>query len=298
MYNHQLDTFITVADCGSFTKAAERLFISTSAVVQQINSLEDHLGLKLFLRGPRGISLTEAGSSLYEDSLRMISLSRDAIARAQKSSESSETIIRVGSSIMNPCRPAMDIWRKISHLHTGFKLQIVPFDDSWTRVLDTFDSLGESFDFLVAACDSKTWLKHASFLRISTCSLCMAVSPDHPLAGKRLLKVPELAGETVMMIPYGDSPILDRIRARLLSEAPGITIKDTVRFYDVEVINRCEVENNMLLTLSTWADVHSGLNTIPVDWDYKMPYGILYSKHPSEKMISFIGIIKEALKDT
>ena len=200
---------------------------------------------------------------------------------------------------MNPCRPAMDIWRKISHLHTGFKLQIVPFDDSWTRVLDTFDSLGESFDFLVAACDSKTWLKHASFLRISTCSLCMAVSPDHPLAGKRLLKVPELAGEnrdddSIWRLPYSrpyKSPSAQR-------GAPGITIKDTVRFYDVEVINRCEVENNMLLTLSTWADVHSGLNTIPVDWDYKMPYGILYSKHPSEKMISFIGIIKEALKDT
>ena len=37
MYNHQLDTFIQVADAGSFSKAAEALFISSTAVMKQIN---------------------------------------------------------------------------------------------------------------------------------------------------------------------------------------------------------------------------------------------------------------------
>lgn len=37
MYNHMLDTFISVADCKSFTKAAEVLFISPTAVMKQIN---------------------------------------------------------------------------------------------------------------------------------------------------------------------------------------------------------------------------------------------------------------------
>ena len=44
MYNHQLDTFIVVADSGSFNKAAEALFISPPAVIKQINLLEDSLG--------------------------------------------------------------------------------------------------------------------------------------------------------------------------------------------------------------------------------------------------------------
>ena len=39
MYNHQLDTFIVVADSGSFNKAAEALFISPPAVIKQINLL-------------------------------------------------------------------------------------------------------------------------------------------------------------------------------------------------------------------------------------------------------------------
>ena len=41
MYNHQLDTFIVVADSGSFNKAAEALFISPPAVIKQINLLEE-----------------------------------------------------------------------------------------------------------------------------------------------------------------------------------------------------------------------------------------------------------------
>jgi DNA-binding transcriptional LysR family regulator len=49
----------------SFTKAAEELFITQSAVSRQIKALEDHLGLKLFERRPRSLALTESGEALY-----------------------------------------------------------------------------------------------------------------------------------------------------------------------------------------------------------------------------------------
>src|SRR5436309_14042273 len=49
----------------SFTKAAEELFITQSAVSRQIKALEDHLGLKLFERQPRALKLTENGQAFY-----------------------------------------------------------------------------------------------------------------------------------------------------------------------------------------------------------------------------------------
>ena len=49
----------------SFTKAAEELFITQSAVSRQIKALEDNLGLKLFERRPRSLTLTENGQALY-----------------------------------------------------------------------------------------------------------------------------------------------------------------------------------------------------------------------------------------
>ena len=50
MYNPQLETFIVVADMGSFNKAAEALYITPPAVTKQINLLENDLGLQLFNR--------------------------------------------------------------------------------------------------------------------------------------------------------------------------------------------------------------------------------------------------------
>ena len=72
MYNPQLDTFICVVEAGSFSKAAEELYISAPAVIKQINSLENSLNLQLFERTHRGLIITEAGKSLYKDAKYLI----------------------------------------------------------------------------------------------------------------------------------------------------------------------------------------------------------------------------------
>ena len=60
MYNPQIETFIHVADAGSFNKSAEELYITPTAVIKQINLLEAELDLELFIRSHRGIRLTPA----------------------------------------------------------------------------------------------------------------------------------------------------------------------------------------------------------------------------------------------
>lgn len=67
MYNPMLDTFMAVAELGSFTKAAEALYISPTAVMKQMNSLEAHLNLKLIDRTASGAKLTPAGEMIYRD---------------------------------------------------------------------------------------------------------------------------------------------------------------------------------------------------------------------------------------
>ena len=48
MFDHKLITFLTVAKVGSYTKAAEELYISQPAVSQQLKNLEEELNVKLF----------------------------------------------------------------------------------------------------------------------------------------------------------------------------------------------------------------------------------------------------------
>ncbi|WP_366925759.1 LysR family transcriptional regulator [uncultured Pantoea sp.] len=69
MFNHlnRIQTFIAVVDCGSFTRAAERLFISKAMASIHVKSLEEVLKVQLLIRNSRGITLTEAGEALYRD---------------------------------------------------------------------------------------------------------------------------------------------------------------------------------------------------------------------------------------
>jgi LysR family transcriptional regulator, glycine cleavage system transcriptional activator len=64
----------------SFTKAAEELFITQSAVSRQIKALEDHLGIRLFERRPRSLALTESGQALYR-------MSADVLERLQTATD-------------------------------------------------------------------------------------------------------------------------------------------------------------------------------------------------------------------
>lgn len=60
----QLEAFVAVAETGSFTGAGERVHLTQSSISQQIKALEEDLGQALFVRGGRGVRLTEAGEQL------------------------------------------------------------------------------------------------------------------------------------------------------------------------------------------------------------------------------------------
>ena len=80
-----------------------------------------------------------------------------------------------------------------------------------------------------------------------------------------------------MMVSRGDSGINDFMRNDLEKNHPQIRIEDTPHFYDLSVFNRCAETGNVLLTIECWQEVHPGLISIPVNWEYSIPYGILYS---------------------
>ncbi len=77
---HQLTVFRTVAQHLSYTRAAESLYLSQPAVAQQVKSLEQVLGLRLFTRIGRGIVLTPAGQEFLNHVDRLLTqLAKTAI---------------------------------------------------------------------------------------------------------------------------------------------------------------------------------------------------------------------------
>lgn len=295
MYNHMLDTFIAVADCGSLTKAAERLYISPTAVMKQMNSLECHLDMKLIERTPSGVSLTSAGSSLYQDAKFMIDYSKKSIANAKATLQASDTTFCVGTSLLNPAKPFMDLWYRVNKDFPDYKLHLVPFEDNHEGILTEIGQLGEKFDFLIGVCDSKTWLSLCNMLPLGRYKKMVAVSREHRLARKSCIDIEDLYGETLMMVERGDSGVNDFLRNDLKKHHPKIHIEDTPPFYDLSVFNRCAETGNVLLTIECWQDVHPGLVSIPVRWDYSIPYGLLYSLDAPPDVLRFVRTVEESI---
>ena len=288
MYNPLLDTFITVIDCGSFTKAAEQLFISATAVMKQMNTLEKHLELKLIERTPSGVHLTPAGEVIYQDAKFMIDYSGKSIATAKAATLTYESTFCVGTSLLNPAKPFMDLWYRINKDFPDYKLHLVPFEDDHEGILSEIKELGKKFDFLIGVCDSRTWLSLCCFLPLGRYKKMIAISREHRLSSKKMIRLEDLHGETLMMIPRGDSGVNDRIRDDLEKNHPEIRIEDTPLNYDLTVFNQCAESDRVLLMTECWKEVHPGLVSIPVDWNYSIPYGLLYSRDAPEDVLQFV----------
>ena len=185
MYNPQLETFLCVAECGSFNKAAEKLFISPPAVIKQINLLEENLDLQLFVRTHRGLQLTEAGKSLAQDAKYIIQYCKDSVTRAKNVMKKSEDIIRIGTSSMTPAQVLVDLWPKLQEECPGVKFQLVPFDNTPENAREILANLGQNIDVIAGIFDETMLnLRRCAGLEISKEPICAAVSIHHRLAGK------------------------------------------------------------------------------------------------------------------
>lgn len=92
--------FYLVAKSKSFTKAADKLFVSQPAVTQNIKKLEDELGRKLFYRTSKGIELTEEGKNLFnylENSIEILNNAEEKF-RQYANMETGTIKIRTGST--------------------------------------------------------------------------------------------------------------------------------------------------------------------------------------------------------
>lgn len=295
MFNHHLTAFVSAVDCGSLTKAAEKLHLTPTAVMKQINSLESHIGVKLIERTSQGVRLTPAGEAIYKDATFLFDFSRRSIENAKQIANVQDKTFRVGISLLNPAKPFMDLWYKVSNQFPDYKLHLVPFEDDHEGILAEIEQLGRKFDFLLGVCDSKRWLDRCHMLPLGRYKKTCAVSRDHPLATKQRLELSDLYGRTLMMVKEGDSYTNDRLRHDLKTNHPAIRIEDTAHFYDMSVFNRCAETDNVLLLMECWEDVHPGLVSIPVNWDYSLPYGLLYPLHPTEDVTRFVHAVKTCI---
>lgn len=92
----QLQYFITVIECNSFTKAAQKCFISQSAISQQIQSLEKELDVSLISRNNRQFSLTPAGEYFYRHGKELVEEFNGLVMETKRRGQDQELSLKIG----------------------------------------------------------------------------------------------------------------------------------------------------------------------------------------------------------
>ena len=295
--NINFTSFIRVAEAGSFNKAAEDLYITSTALIKQINLLKNDLGVRLFDRTHRGLTLTKAGESLYKDARYITDYCREAVERARSAELTQEQVIRIGTSPMTPAQLLTDLWPQIHKHCSDISFQLVPFENTPENAREILKNLGDKID-VVAGIFDETMLKlrECDGFEISKEPICIAVSIYHPLASKEKMTVEDLYGETLMIMHRGWSRQMDEIRDDLTEHHPKIAL-ETFDFYNMEAFNRCEQEKKVLLVIGKWSCIHPMMKVIPVKWDYAIPFGILHSPTPTKMLSRFLSAVRQVTSE-
>lgn len=291
MYNKRLETFITVADFGSFSKAAEHLYVSPTAVIKQINLLEQDLDINLFERSHKGIKLTAAGESIYTDAKYLIKYSKESVIRAKNKMQRFEKIIRIGNSFMTPAQYIIELWQKIKEYCPDIKFKIVNYENSPENARKILSNLGDNIDVVPGWFDEKLQEKYnCAATKLEDESMYCAVPITHRLAFSEKIELDDLHGETVLCIKQGWNKGIDVLRDDIRTKHPQIELED-IQYFSCESLNRAENNNCAVIASVKWKNVNPLLKFVPLAVNYNVQFGILHSKDPSPTVSEFLSAI-------
>ena len=176
--------FLSVAEQGSFTRAATVLHMAQPTLSTQIRQLERRVGGELFVRGQRNVQLTDAGRALLDFAYTAVGAVNRGLAAAQAAGSGASTTLRavVGSTV--DVAPLLREVDRLRRCDPRIRLDLRRADSPERRVAD-----GEADVALLRApvTDSALWQGV-----VSIDWLVAVFAADHPLAGKSRPTVTDL----------------------------------------------------------------------------------------------------------
>lgn len=291
MIDKSLNYFVKIVECGSFYKASESLFISHAALIKQINNLEQRLKCTLLNRNSKGVTLTSSGEYFYKKAKILIRMSEKTKIHIKSLNEKQVKVIKVGSSITYPVKDFIKLWNEFYSYNNDFSLELVEIKDDSKRL----SLVGIDYDILISPFDTTIDDNSCNFIMLGSYNFVLSMTKSNSKSKCSSLGFKDLKGETLCMMEKGISPVNDAIRELIILKYPFVKLKDIYPHYNTNTFNRIVLDDEILLSLECWNEVQPSLKSIPLNEDFKMPFGIVYSSKASEKVSMFISLIKEFL---
>jgi LysR family transcriptional regulator, transcription activator of glutamate synthase operon len=199
----QLDCFMLVAEHLSFSKAAEKLFLSQSAVSQQVISLENELGYQLFVRDLRQVKLTPAGEYLYQRFNSMKPVFVETLRKASDIAESSPVSLSIGyDGLMT------EVWfgSTVQRFHDRYPDAILRMRKEPVFYLTDL-VLNGSLDLIITHELEIADHPNIKFQPLLSAGPCAYLPMNHPLSQKTCIHLEDLKNEILLADSYSDSTL-------------------------------------------------------------------------------------------
>lgn len=189
----RLRIFVAVAEEGSFTAAAQRLYLTQSAVSQQMSVFEREIGIPLLRRMPRGVALTDAGTTLVNRARRLFG-EISAIEQEMRNFGDGDQEIRLGAFATAGVELLPQALKAFKERKPGVRVQLrsVHTEDmsATLRDGDIQVMLAWEYNFAPRRLD-----RSLAQLRLPDDPMLVVLPADHPLAGEPDIALTDLASE-------------------------------------------------------------------------------------------------------
>lgn len=273
----ELQTFVSVVDAGSFSRAAERTGMAKSAVSRRLSALESRLGARLLNRTTRSLSLTESGRSFYQRALRLIADLEEAEAVVSTQHAALRGTLRIAAPLsfgLLHLGPAIQAFARI---HPAVRLYV----DLNDRQVDLVE---EGLDLAVRIArlqDSSLIARRLTRIREVVCA-----SPGYFERHGEPRTAEELANHlTLRYTNLPDAPW--RYRAPDGSEG-AVRVRSEIEANNGDFLRDCAIAGHGIIrqpTFIVYRAIEQGLLK-PVLTDYTWPEVNAYALYPSARHLS------------
>ena len=186
--------FLTVAKEQSFTKAAEQLHITQPTLSRQMAAFEEELGVTLFIRSGKKISLTEEGILLKRRALEILNLEEKTLEELKGKEDVVEGNITIGCGEFAAVETLAEICKTYKEKYP--LVQIVLHTATADAVYEMMNKGLVDIALFMEPMDTEG----LDYIRITDCDhWCVGMRPDDPLAEKEFIKKEDLIGKPLIL---------------------------------------------------------------------------------------------------
>lgn len=291
MYDRRLDAVVAAAELGSFSQAAQRLHISTPALVKQVSGFEAEHDLTLFRRDHTGVTLTAAGQVIVEEAHSMAQHAEDALRRARFAERDGQTV-RMGVSLMSPGRQTLTRWPRIHELEPDLRLELVAVGSLYEPGSTVMQRLGEQIDVVQTSFSTVRWEGLCDLIHVFDAPFYVDVPRTMRLSASQSLSLDDLRGRRVCVLRHANDP-MDRLRSALLTHG-GIEVAD-VDTFDLGLFDAAMEQGDVVLTCGAWSGVHPAFAGVSLSWHEEVPTYLAYPRHASPQVERFVAALARTL---